>query len=78
MPIFQKAQRAVQNLSGNDVDEMKIMKSPSAGALIVTKALCIIFGTIKPLFIGTGRDKEEDWWGTGKKHYLNSGLLKLC
>lgn len=57
---------------------MKIMKSPSAGALIVTKTLCLIFGTTKPLTTGSGKDKVEDWWGTGKKHYLNAGLLKLC
>ena len=78
MPIFQKAQRAVQQLSQKDVDVIKSLKAPSAGALIVTKTLCIIFGHTKPIMVGQGKDKEEDWFATGKKNVLNSQLLNNC
>ena len=35
MPIFQKAQRAVSQLSPGDVTEVKGFKTPSKGALLV-------------------------------------------
>lgn len=78
MPIFAKAQRAVGQLKSDDVTELKGFKSPTEGAQLVVKTLCIIFGHLKPPKTGSGKDAKEDWWALGKQKVLVPTLLKMC
>lgn len=43
MPIYQQAMAAVNSLSGNDVTELRGFKTAPAPALLVAKALCLMF-----------------------------------
>lgn len=77
MPIYNLAMRAVKQLDKNDITEIKGFSTPPPPAIAVVRTLVVIFE--KPVIKkGTGKDKVEDWWESGKKHVLNSQLLQNC
>lgn len=64
MPIYNKAIKAVKDLKGSDVTEMKGTKVPSAGLLLIAKVLCLFFD-IKPKIIRgqtAAEGNKEDYW----------------
>ena len=77
MPIYNAAIRAVQQLKKDDITELKGFASPPPAAIIVVKTLCMMF-YVKPVKVGTGKDKKEDYWEAGKKNVLTNELLKKC
>ncbi|XP_049878805.1 dynein axonemal heavy chain 1-like [Pectinophora gossypiella] len=48
MPALLAAEKALQELNRNDVVEVKAMKKPPAGVLLVIESLCVVFD-IKPV-----------------------------
>lgn len=48
MPALIAAEKALQELNRNDVVEVKAMKKPPAGVLLVIESLCVVFD-IKPI-----------------------------
>merc|ERR1711871_1653835 len=70
MPILQKAIKALNTLSKNDIVEVKSMKSPPAGVLITMEAVCIMMG-VKPVKSRDERGKVQwDYWEPAKKDLL--------
>ncbi|XP_045521817.1 dynein axonemal heavy chain 1-like [Pieris brassicae] len=48
MPALRAAEKALQELNRNDVVEVKAMKTPPAGVVLVIESLCVVFD-IKPI-----------------------------
>ncbi|CAK1542459.1 unnamed protein product [Leptosia nina] len=48
MPALKAAEKALQELNRNDVVEVKAMKKPPAGVVLVIESLCVVFD-IKPI-----------------------------
>ncbi|XP_063895398.1 dynein axonemal heavy chain 1 [Helicoverpa armigera] len=48
MPALRAAEKALQELNRNDVVEVKAMKKPPAGVVLVIESLCVVFD-IKPI-----------------------------
>jgi len=79
-PILKKAMRAVADLSSSDIVEIRGIGKPSAGVLLVTKTLCLLFD-VKPDKKRGQTAKEGiqyDYWEPAKKKLLTAKLLKNC
>eukprot|EP00919_Chromeraceae_sp_WS-2016_P063673 GHVR01150602.1.p1 GENE.GHVR01150602.1~~GHVR01150602.1.p1 ORF type:complete len:1144 (-),score=284.16 GHVR01150602.1:1104-4535(-) len=76
LPILQGAEDALRKLSKNDLVEVKAMKSPPPGVVLVMTALCIMF-KIKPAKkkAPDGRTNVEDYWEPAKKDLLGDPKL---
>ncbi|CAH0663656.1 unnamed protein product [Spodoptera exigua] len=48
MPALRAAEKALQELNRNDIVEVKAMKKPPAGVVLVIESLCVVFD-IKPI-----------------------------
>ncbi|XP_052743009.1 dynein axonemal heavy chain 1-like [Bicyclus anynana] len=71
MPALRAAEKALQELNRNDVVEVKAMKKPPAGVLLVIESLCVVFD-IKPI--------KEQGPGLGQKilNYWKPGSQMLA
>ena len=70
MPILEKALKALNTLSKNDITEVKAMKSPPAGVLLTMEAVCHMMG-VKPNKSRDDRGKVQwDYWEPAKKELL--------
>ena len=77
MPVLEKALKALNTLTKNDITEVKGMKSPPAGVKLVMEAVCIMRG-IKP---GKVKDPNsgksvEDYWENAKKLLMEADFLE--
>ncbi|CAH2227151.1 jg8066 [Pararge aegeria aegeria] len=71
MPALRAAEKALQELNRNDIVEVKAMKKPPAGVLLVIESLCVVFD-IKPV--------KEQGPGFGQKvlNYWKPGSQMLA
>jgi len=80
MPIYQQAMAAVNSLSSSDVTELRGFKTAPGPALIVARALVLMFQVKKPQYkyvpAADGKGKDVDWWTTAKNTVLTATLLK--
>jgi dynein heavy chain, axonemal len=77
MPVLEKALKALNTLTKNDITEVKGMKSPPAGVKLVMEAVCIMRG-VKP---GKAKDAntgktDDDYWEPAKKLLMESDFLE--
>jgi dynein heavy chain len=79
MPIYNAAMKAVSDLDKNDITEIRGFKQPPAGAILVMKTMCIMFG-VPPEKVKGGNIKDVQWdyWEPAKKKLLGPELLKKC
>jgi dynein heavy chain len=76
MPALEAAVDALSKLSKADITEVKSMKTPSPGVVMVATGMCHMFG-IKPVKVAApdGKGKVEDFWEPCKKELLNDARL---
>ena len=77
LPVLDKALKALNTLTKNDITEVKGMKSPPAGVKLVMEAVCIMRG-VKPAKVkdpNTGK-AVEDYWENAKKLLMESDFLE--
>jgi dynein heavy chain len=70
MPALESALKALDVLKKADLDELKAMKVPSKGVLLVAEALCLMMG-VKPAKVGEVGKKVYDFWEPAKKVCFN-------
>ncbi|GBG33042.1 Dynein heavy chain 7, axonemal [Hondaea fermentalgiana] len=72
VPLLEDAMKALDTLKPGDITEVKAMKTPPAGVVLVMSAVCQMMG-VKSERIKDPNDptkKIEDYWGPSKKHLL--------
>merc|ERR1719181_2238306 len=76
MPALEDAVKALNSLSKGDIGEVKAMKTPPAGVVMVAKAMCYMF-QVKPVKVAApdGKGKVDDFWEPCKKELLGRGNL---
>merc|ERR1719454_1249989 len=76
MPALDAAVEALSKLSKADLTEVKMMKTPSAGVLMVATGMCHMF-QIKPVKVAApdGKGKVDDFWEPCKKELLGDSQL---
>merc|ERR1719482_639713 len=76
MPALDAALDALGKLSKGDISEVKMMKSPPVGVLLVAQAMCYMF-QVKPVKVAApdGKGKVDDFWEPCKKELLGRGNL---
>lgn len=77
LPAFNSAMAALKNLSKGDITEVKSMKNPPSGVVLVSEALCHMF-TVEPKIIKdpNGPGKTKDYWTPAKeKIFGDTNLL---
>eukprot|EP00927_Polykrikos_kofoidii_P016938 TRINITY_DN17697_c0_g4_i1.p1 TRINITY_DN17697_c0_g4~~TRINITY_DN17697_c0_g4_i1.p1 ORF type:complete len:2583 (+),score=405.07 TRINITY_DN17697_c0_g4_i1:3-7751(+) len=68
MPALEQALDALRKLKKSDISEVKAMKSPPDGVILVSKAICWFFDVMPKRGIACdGRAKVEDYWEASKK-----------
>ena len=79
MPIYNAAMKAVDELSKNDITEIKGFQKPPEAAKAVMKTLCIMFN-VPPEKVKSpnGKDVTYDYWEAAKKKLLTGDILKRC
>lgn len=79
MPIYNAAMKAVSDLDKNDITEIRGFKKPPDGALLVMKAMCIMFNIAPEKVRGANvREVQWDYWEPAKKKLLGPETLKNC
>ena len=72
MPALEAALGALNTLKKSDIVEVKAMKVPSAGVLLVMKSLCVLLeAKILKKKAEDGMGKVDDFWETAKKEFLS-------
>lgn len=68
LPALNAALDALKNLKKNDIVEVKNLKTPPDGVVVVSKAMCWCFD-VKPKKVtaADGRTKIDDYWEPAKK-----------
>merc|ERR1719316_1437516 len=76
MPALEDAVKALNSLSKGDIGEVKAMKTPPAGVVMVAKAMCYMF-KVKPVKVAApdGKGKVDDFWEPCKKELLGDSRL---
>merc|ERR1719169_1325 len=76
MPALEAAVDALSKLSKGDIGEVKAMKTPPAGVILVAQAMCYMF-KVKPVKVAApdGKGKVDDFWEPCKKELLGRGNL---
>merc|ERR1719506_302839 len=76
MPALDSAVEALSKLSKADLTEVKMMKTPSAGVLMVATGMCHMFG-VKGVMVAApdGKGKVKDYWEPCKKELFNNARL---
>eukprot|EP00392_Amoebophrya_sp_AT5.2_P012743 g12850.t1 len=76
MPALEAAVDALSKLSKGDIGEVKAMKTPPAGVILTSQALCYMFG-VKPVKVAApdGKGKVDDFWEPAKKELLGDPRL---
>jgi len=72
IPMLEAAMQALDTLKPGDITEVKAMKSPPSGVVLVMSAVCQIMG-VKPDRVKHPNDptkKIDDYWGPSKKFLL--------
>ena len=78
MPILQKAIKALNTLSKNDITEVKSMKTPPAGVLITMEAVCLMM-SVKPARSRDDKGKVQyDYWEPAKKDLLGDSKFEAA
>ncbi|XP_076646459.1 dynein axonemal heavy chain 1 [Halictus rubicundus] len=80
-PMLIAAEKSLKALNRNDITEVKAMKRPPVGVLLVIEAICII-NNVKPIKTEAGKFGKEgakmDYWTPGSQmlsdpgHFLNT------
>uniref|UniRef100_A0A1B6D8V0 Dynein heavy chain coiled coil stalk domain-containing protein n=1 Tax=Clastoptera arizonana TaxID=38151 RepID=A0A1B6D8V0_9HEMI len=67
MPILEEAEANVKSLNKSEISEVRALKHPPAGVVLVLKVICIV-KNIKPVQVaGTGiGEKVQDYWTPGR------------
>eukprot|EP00944_MAST-04C_sp_MAST-4C-sp1_P000756 g756.t1 len=81
IPLLEDAMKALNTLKPSDITEVKAMKTPPGGVVLVMTAVCHMMG-VKPEKIkdpANDGKKKDDYWGPAKKHLLGDSkfLQKL-
>ena len=76
LPALEKALKALNTLTKNDITEVKGMKSPPAGVKLVMEAVCIMRG-VKPTKVKDPQSGRmvEDYWESAKKLLMEADFL---
>merc|ERR1719482_2704230 len=76
MPALDAAVDALSKLSKGDIGEVKAMKTPPAGVVMVAQAMCYMF-QVKPMKVAApdGKGKVDDFWEPCKKELLSDQRL---
>ena len=76
MPALEAALDALSKLSKGDIGEVKAMKTPPAGVVMVAQAMCYMF-QVKPMKVAApdGKGKVDDFWEPCKKELLSDQRL---
>jgi dynein heavy chain len=76
MPVLEKALKALNTLTKNDITEVKGMKSPPAGVKLVMEAVCIM-RNVKPTKVKDPVSGKvgEDYWEAAKKMLMEADFL---
>lgn len=74
MPVLNDAMKALSVVKKAQIDELKAMKVPTAGVLLVIEALCIMMG-VPPAKVGEVGKKTDDYWEPAKKKLLGDPKL---
>ena len=72
IPLLEDAMNALNTLKPSDITEVKAMKTPPSGVVLVMSAVCDMMG-VKAEKIKDPNDptkKIKDYWGPSKKHLL--------
>eukprot|EP00949_MAST-11_sp_MAST-11-sp1_P001615 g1615.t1 len=72
IPLLEGAIKALNTLKPSDITEVKAMKTPPAGVVLVMSSVCDFLG-VKPDRIKDPENdakKINDYWGPSKKHLL--------
>ncbi|KAJ2945273.1 hypothetical protein O0L34_g9351 [Tuta absoluta] len=74
LPALLEAERALQDLNRNDIVEVKAMKKPPAGVLLVVESLCVVFD-IKPVKEPGAKFGEKilNYWKPGSLMFSDPG-----
>jgi dynein heavy chain len=68
LPALNSALDALKNLKKNDIVEVKNLKTPPEGVVVVSKAMCWCFDVkAKKVTAPDGRTKVDDYWEPAKK-----------
>jgi dynein heavy chain len=68
IPALNAALDALKNLKKNDIVEVKNLKTPPEGVIVVSKAMCWCFDVkAKKVTAPDGRTKIDDYWEPAKK-----------
>jgi dynein heavy chain, axonemal len=76
MPVLERALKALNTLTKNDITEVKGMKSPPAGVKLVMEAVCIM-RNVKPSKVKDPNSGKamEDYWESAKKMLMENDFL---
>lgn len=55
LPALRAAEKALQELNRNDIVEVKALKKPPGGVVLVIESLCVVFD-IKPIKVKQSND----------------------
>ena len=72
IPLLEDAMNALNTLKPSDITEVKAMKTPPGGVVMVMSAICDMMN-VKPEKVKDPNDptkKVQDYWGPSKKHLL--------
>ena len=76
LPALNAALDALKGLKKNDITEVKNLKTPPDGVIVVSKAMCWCFD-VKPKKVtaADGRTKVDDYWEPAKKSVWGDSKL---
>lgn len=75
MPILEAAIAALNTLTKNDLVEVKAMKSPPAGVLVVMEAVCVMMNIPPTRSPDSTGKMVKDYWDPAKKKLLSDPKL---
>merc|ERR1719456_2058337 len=76
LPALNSALEALKNLKKNDIVEVKNLKTPPDGVVLVSKAMCWCFDVkAKKVTAPDGRTKLDDYWKPAKKSVWGDSKL---
>mmetsp|Transcript_10385 Transcript_10385/g.18281 ORF Transcript_10385/g.18281 Transcript_10385/m.18281 type:complete len:2113 (+) Transcript_10385:3522-9860(+) len=76
LPALNAALDALKNLKKSDIGEVKALKTPPEGVVIVSKAMCWCFDVkAKKVTAPDGRTKIDDYWEPAKKNIWSDAKL---
>lgn len=76
MPLLIAAENSLKALNKNDITEVRAMKRPPAGVILVIETICIVKG-IKPNKVPGQKygEKLDDYWEPGRNLMSDPGYF---